>query len=896
MQALLEVLREDATLITVNRRLARAVINAHAERRIAAGDRTWRTPDVIPFAAWMERIWRQSDHAPGAALLRPAQERLLWEQVVGENAPAGEDEETPLEVAPAARQASRAYAIVNAWNISLDAREFDFSQESRVFRNWARGFEACCARDGWLDAGRAATALCDRRSFAEGTLRRRAVFAGFDIVTPQLEAIRNALSARGVDVTQPTPSRRKAVITRRGFDHPPTEIGAAAAWVRKTLRDAPTTRIGVVVPELHRMRAQVERVFDEYLVPGSALPDRAVEYRPFNLSFGQPVSRVPVVGDALLALKLGGARSELAAVGRLLRSPYLCGDKQAQFARAALDARLRDVGEPEISLRTLAARFGRSGLHDPGFEALPALRESAPRQQRLSAWAEFFSDWLGRLGWPGGRVLASEEFQAVEAFRGLLDELAGIGAVIGPVGFDRALALLLGLAEEHVFQPRAEPAPVQILGALETAGLSFDKIWITGLHDGSWPPSPEPNPLLPVTLQRRAGLPQASPEGQLELARLRLAGWLESADQVVLSYALSEKDEPLRPSSLITAIDLDQDEVASDSPAAAFGALLQSKAPSLEQFDDQRGPALAETRLTRGGAALIEDQSACPFRAFARWRLGARAVSIADSPLDDRVRGNLVHAILFKLWSEIQTHAALSSLTTEALRERVSSTVDEVLAQERRYRPETLRGMIAEAERERLCQLVESWLVLERKRSPFSVVAREEALETELGPLTLSIRPDRVDRLQSGDYFVLDYKTGRPQVKGWFGRRPDDPQLAVYTLVVEAGDEGREVAGAAYATLRRGGLGFAGLAASEGLVGGVTTLAASRVEASKTVADWKSLKNDWRETLDALAASFASGEARVDPKSPHSTCSHCQVKPLCRIFEQRANETAESGE
>jgi probable DNA repair protein len=398
-----------------------------------------------------------------------------------------------------------------------------------------------------------------------------------------------------------------------------------------------------------------------------------------------------------------------------------------------------------------------------------------------------------------------------------------------------------------------------------------------------------------VLLQRRAGLPQASPEAQLELAQQRIATWIGSADQVVLSSPRLEKDEPLRPSPLITCFPLSVEQPGSDTDPVAYGESLQSVASVLEQLDDERGPALADTHISRGGATLIRDQAACPFRAFARWRLGARAVPIAASPLDARIRGNLVHSVLFDFWSQTKTQSALSTLAIQTLRDRVALAVDRALAQERRARPDTLRGTFAQVERERLCKLVEAWLLLEKDRAPFEVVAREKGLQAAVGPLTLCLRPDRFDRLQSGDYLVIDYKTGQARVKDWFGERPDDPQLAVYTQVLESSGEGGEVAGAAYARLKRGRLGFDGLAAYEGLAEGVSTLEASRIEGSKALVDWKSLKAGWRKTLKALAVSFASGEAQVDPKSPHSTCSYCEVKPLCRIFEHRTNIMVEKG-
>lgn len=892
MHALLELLDDDTTLITVNRRLARALTDAYAERRIAAGERVWRTPDVIPFSAWVERSFRSSsEHANKAdpLLLRPAQERMLWEQVIRQHAPPGDEQEVPLAAAAAARRAQDAHALVNAWNISLEAPEFGFSAESRAFRAWARAFDAQCRDAGWIDPVRAADALADHARLASSSRRRRAVFAGFDTLTPQLQAIRSALVRCGTEIADAAPRQRKGRLSYRAFDDPVCELRAAALWARRGSSEAPRSRIGIVVPELHRMRPTVERIFDELLSPGAVAPGRIAGARPFNLSYGEPLSRSTVIGDALIALKLAGGRVELAEAGRLLRSPYIAGGISGAGARARVDADMRDAGEPEVSLDRLAVRSAR----DPGLSAslrdLLIQRSRVRHRQPLRSWSAFFSGWLSRLGWPGERSLDSMEFQAQEAFRGLLDELAGMGAVTEPMGLDRALSLLVALADEHLFQPRSTAVPVQILGVLETAGLHFDRLWVSGLHDGIWPPAPEPDPLVPVSLQRRARVPAASPEGQLVLANRRLEGWLQAADRVLLSYPRYERDEPLRASPLTGGTEFEHEPADDELRPVEFSRHLNREAVVLEVVHDERAPRLAETRITRGGAAVLRDQAACPFRAFARWRLDAKGVPVAASPLDARIRGNLVHAVLNDLWSGLRTQATLNALSSEELSERVSAAVDRALERESRARPDTLRGTFARIERERLCSVMKDWLLLEQRRAPFEVVARETEIEATTGPLSLRIRPDRVDRLETGEHFVIDYKTGSTEVRQWFGDRPDDPQLAVYTLVFESDVTGGPVAGAAYGAVKRGAPGFKGLADREGLAEGVCTLAESRINAARDVADWPALKSEWRQTLRTLAEAFVRGDARVDPKLPHATCRYCDVMPLCRVFEQGAD-------
>jgi probable DNA repair protein len=891
LQALLDILDSDTTLITVNRRLARAVIEAYAQLRVAAGDTAWRTPDVIPYSAWVERSWRQCKAASDAALLRTSQERLLWERVIRQHGLPNDDQRPLLEMGPAARKAAEAHALVNAWNIPLDARDFDFSGESRAFRTWTRAFRVQCGEGGWIDAASAAAALAESDRIAAADPLPRAVFAGFDVVTPQQQAIRTALARLGVAVIDASRPQHESRCVVRAMDDPASELRAAALWARNRMSNAPESRLGIVIPELHRMRAEAGRIFDEVLSPGSAMPGMLNVDRGFNISYGEPLSRIAVIGDALIALRLAGGAVELAEAGRLLRSPFLRAGPKSISARARFDARLRDIGEPELTLDGLAARAARHPALDLGLRQLLELRRKAARPEPMQAWADFFSRWLLTLGWPGERSPDSAEFQALEAFSGLLDEFAGMGAVTGAVALEEALPLLLRLADETVFQPRSEPAPVQILGVLESAGLSFDGLWVAGLHDSCWPPAPEPDPLVPVSLQRAAGLPSASPDGQLRLARERLDAWFGAAGEVVLSYPRYQQDEPLRPSPLIGAASFEAGGDDAGSTPVEFSLRLNRSPARLEWIEDQRAPPLG---TSRGGAGVLADQAACPFRAFARWRLGADGVAVAASPLDARIRGNLVHAVLNAIWTGIRSQSNLKALPAENLRERISLAVEQAMAAERRCRPDTLRGPLARIERARLCALVEAWLEAEKVRSPFEVVALERTIDTAVGPLSIKVRPDRLDRLESGGHFVIDYKTGNAEVRDWFGARPDDPQLALYTLAVESDGADVTVAGAAYGGLKRSAIGYRGLADRDGLAAGVASLDSSTVKAAKSVTDWATLKSEWRRTLVTLAVAYASGEAKVDPKSPPATCANCRVMPLCRVFEPGAPVSGEA--
>ena len=78
------------------------------------------------------------------------------------------------------------------------------------------------------------------------------------------------------------------------------------------------------------------------------------------------------------------------------------------------------------------------------------------------------------------------------------------------------------------------------MGMLEPAGQKFDEIWLTGMSDAAWPPTPAPDPFVPVGLQREVGVPNSTPELALASAQRTTAAILASADDVTVSFARTD--------------------------------------------------------------------------------------------------------------------------------------------------------------------------------------------------------------------------------------------------------------------------------------------------------------------------------------------------------------------
>jgi probable DNA repair protein len=344
---------------------------------------------------------------------------------------------------------------------------------------------------------------------------------------------------------------------------------------------------------------------------------------------------------------------------------------------------------------------------------------------------------------------------------------------------------------------------------------------------------------------------------------------------VVFCFPSAEGDRTLAPSPLLAALAAGDPQRLGLARWTDYRTLLH-RARDLESLEDIAARPLAPGVAFAGGARLIQDQAACPFRAFAAHRLGATGLEEPHEGLDARERGRLLHAAAAQVWVALRSSRQLAALGEQTLAEEVRRSVELALARWRSRRASVFQERFLALERGRLEALVHEWLVLERQRAPFEVLAVEEARSLQVGGVQLELRLDRIDRLEDGGELLLDYKTGPARVGRWFDPRPNEPQLPLYAL-------SREVApaGLAFARVARGECAFAGLAERADIAPGIATFAPAKDRAD----DWAGQLDAWRQTLAGLGEQFRSGVVTVDPKHYPNTCDTCQLRTLCRVEE-----------
>ena len=877
------------TVITSTARSARALRRLHGEAQRGEGREAWQSPDILDWDSWLNRLWqkRLRSGLETRLLLTTLQEQQVWVRLVK---PAIEGRRL-ISVLGVAELAQQAYSLLCTY------RALDFLNGERVagpdvesFREWARGFSHTCNREGWLSRSELPLVLHEGVLATQAEVPTRLVLTGFDRMTPAQEYLLDAFKKNhqvevsevtGVS-TSDTPLLVKAIDKR-------DEISVCALWAKQELASATTHHIAVVVPNVSSVRPQIESIFRQVLAPQAvAIGERDLPL-PFEFSLGVPLESVPMARAALLLLRWIHDALPQEQLSWLMLSGFLCENQDEMLPIAAFDARLRSqfMRQPNQDLDTFLQLLSSGSREAAPLDALQHRLRIARKILPLDG-ALNFSEWvtvaeriLAAVHWPGAHSMQSEDFQVESRWSQLLDSVAALAFDGRKVSCGEFLEVLEQQSKQTIFAPESRNAPIQILGPLEAAGLTFDAVWFLGADDVNWPAAARPHPFLPVFLQRKHGMPHSETAADWKLAEQVTRRLQSSAGKIIFSYPAQNAEGLCRPSTLVSSTT----EVTAQSFRAKLAGDDNGNQPAALLSDEEPAAIVPwPTEREAGGSEVLRRQAACAFQSFATKRLSARPMEATDWGLEPRERGSVVHKILEDLWAELKSYAGLMQARKE---DRLQAIVEHhVKSALQRYgnaphtRKQNWSQAYLEAEEDRICSLILEWLDYESKRSPFTVEAGEVKLPATVENLKLQVRVDRIDCIRNGRV-IIDYKTGVVKADAWEGERPDEPQLPLYAGFGQVD----ELQGVLLGRVREGETRFIGrVENADDVVAGDTKLSKPPYRPEMLQA--------WQSVLLDVGRQFLRGEAQVDPKRYPKTCEFCPLPGLCRIAEtDRANGT-----
>jgi len=836
----------------------------------ASGAAVTPTPAVDSWGQWLSR--QAAEHAALPVPYAAVQERLLWENIIETDMPA---RWSSSSVRGLARHASNAYALLREYRI--DTRELaGASEEADALARWIATMQEALKQQERVLAADLPELLLPYISSIVDT--SQLLLDGFDLITPMQQALLQTLQAHGACIAAVSLRNDPATVTLTACADAETEYRHIADKLAEILRANPNAHIGVALSEQVKDSGTLRRILDETLLSPAELIASAQTSMQSVVMAGTPLAATPLIHQLLELLQLAGLNGALhVELAPLLFSPGVKGYAAERLARAALDAKLRESNRHYLNFKALLAMEEMATMPQLA-SVLRTLAEWETGARPAAEWVKSLHTLLQTAGFlqteAAGR--SSSEVRQLNAFRDSLASLIAIDAVRERMSWSAFRSLLVSVCNETRLSGPVRYPQVYVLPLEQIAGHRFDHLFAAGFDDEALPMPAQPAPLLPFALQRKHSLPGATAALAFAESRLLWQQLLQSAPVVQASFAEIREERERRASPFLTGIESRTCSCAMPAPDIA----------EAEPFEDAPVVPVLADEPVRGGSAIIKNQSACPFRAFAYHRLGLAPLGETEPGIKATDKGSLLHLALEYIWQQLRSQAALLSLDEAAATALIDAAVEHAWRSGRVKAPESTQQF----ERRRMQAVLTAWLEIERERPAFSVERCEKAYRLELPEsgtihFSVSLKADRIDRDGEGHKVLIDYKTGQKQSPSkWIGERMAEPQLPLYAVAEDLGADDA----VCFARVRSGDMGFEGLSGEETGIQKISIYKGNDDEAE----DWQELLACWRQRINALAGEFIDGRCDVSPRDA-SACAHCGLEAVCRVDEIGINRDEE---
>lgn len=796
---------------------------------------------------WLAQTWNAQ--LPEAVLLRPSQVQVLAKQAA----------EAVARTVGNPALGAMGPKFLQAFNTRNHYRIDAVSQPrpgkgGEAFQLWHDRFTQAVSDVGGITPSQLPAALAEHPDMS--ALDTGPIYlAGTAEVLPAHKYLFQMLAAAGTrveDVLLDEPSAAHAVY-RWGDDEvsPEDECLAAASWAAAKLTANEKARVAIAVPDLAEAEPATRRALEQCLYAGGLYPaETGVQgfFEPWRIGTGS-LAGYPIIAAAIDIIALATPNVELEHFSRTIRSAFIeeANDPAIRDMRHQLDIELRENHGRQVAYQTL-----RRVVDDQ--EALAPLKASldgadaVQGSQLPSLWGETFRQQLLAAGWPNRPADDTVVQQAIVGFNDVIDGLGALDLVAGAITREEAIGWLKTLAEEKRFElTRDSQLPVTVIEYQELHGQHYDALWVLGATTDVLPRKTDPQCFLSATACASAGVPYSTPGDCLARGKQWVEKALRSANDVVFSAAgVSREGAPMSHSNILPQ-GLQEIAVEIASSHTATAAMAQPVT------DDVRAVSAAEAKNLKGGTGIFKAIGMSPFTAFVTIRLGLQPFPEVTDGVEASLQGVWLHAALEAFWKEHKDSKTLKALTVAERDNAINAAVDHALRKGRRYGEQTMA-----LEKRRLRSLVTEWLAFEEARpDEFTVVATEKAAELKIGGIPISVKIDRIDRIETegSPVVVLDYKTGTTPAVNLDASNLKEPQLPIYAAYGERSD------GLILATVRQGEM------SCHTRSNWTNDIMGKRRNSKNDVASPEAWGNSivaWRRRIDEMANQLMSGDLSHD--------------------------------
>ena len=850
----------DLVVLTENAAIARELKSALLKK---STDNQIHLTQISTLEAWLEKTAQEYANKHKKQLANQQQMLQLWDQIIEK-----ESEDFPeLQASNLAPQAHRAWLRLQLWNADIPKLAELESYNPLKLSSWCQKFEAQLRTKQLtqrelvlkeiqlrLTNTRAAEAKPPSLVFIGIGADNQIAPLHLCILQQAFATVEQCLwygDAINKDNESQNHNKSAAECFQSAFDSPELELEAAAYWAQALIQKDANARIGVLFTEQGDGPKRLVRILKsqgQHDLIRICMPQASLDSGIFN--------------SALKLLEINRLELRRSECLSLIRNPFWGDYPMDTEQRALWETKLCDLEQKQIKTSELIniARSVAIKLDTPREQSLVQRLTRAKELNKLQnieqspqQWAELFSAQLQALGWPGSRKLDKGQESELELFIDLMQQMVSLRLIEPSISYSRALQLLTRLAQEAKLPADAPAKGINILNTLESA-IGFTHLWLVNSSAEHWPGLVKPDPLIPIQYQLESGMPRCHPDHERDFCIKLFDHLRNNCEQLVFSISQQNADQPTEFSPLLPEypqltldfLDNPEPELKSESKPELKPEPQQAK-PNWQWVDCSKAPKLSNTdEPARGGSNIFNLMAASPFLAFAQYRLKAKPFTEAFIGIGPHHRGIIIHACLDRIWGQLKDSSTLKQTSESAL----TALIDEAINQELlSWQSANFNLGLAYFDelKNSFNQLLSEWLAFEAGRQDFVVLSREEEIETQVGPLTLRLRMDRIDQLSQGGKLLIDYKSGSSSSPAdLLSSPPVAAQLPLYAISLED-----ELAGLCFAQVVSGAARLKGISSGES------------ADPLMPIEDWSALRKTWQKDLIALAEAYAAGDSRV---------------------------------
>ena len=882
--AVLSACQPGTLILTSGGRLARHLKYRYRESQTAVGKRGWASPEILTLNSWIRKAWNMT--WPSTRPLSYLSRLALWKEA-SSRVPPPEPFLPDLKLFHALDET---YKVLVRHGLPTEGPPASATPLLEWRREIMQTFESLVGNLKSFHPAYLPVHLA--QAIREGVVPPpgAVILAAFEAPAPIEEALFECLASvcmvRRIDLPAGDPEKIEGAVM-------PSRAQEVAWLARQLVMDAqaiPLNRIGVVVPDTEIYLPYISQAFREIMGEASSKTVSA-----YNISIGTRLLERSLVKAGLLPLNFWVQGEPRTLLLSMVLSPYYGRWATAGRDRIARADRVWRAQGQDAGLRCLMG-----ALSDQSPELFMRLNGGEPKLEEalctfVQVSARTGSEWVRTI----------ETFWSVAGFPVTFDE-ADAGAwrhlrtILHCIREDlkrtqMSLMDFIGvlrhlLSEELVHISGSEEAGIQVLGIIESRGLTFEKLYVLGLSAGSLPRSVRPLPFLDVWERHRVR--GATTESQFRFAQEAFRHLLACAPDVTLIRPEEESAEPLAPSAFWAQAVTEETHHVIDfwnTPDAVWGraAWLQQAKKGLERPSKfpPPDPDLEGHLLPKAlSVSQLSTAFVCPFRFYAENILKVFPLDeliIGISPLD---RGSRLHKVLARFTSRCRDEGLTGTTDRAAMETLLMACSDEALHTGRdalnrhAWTMERLRWM---GDKSEVPGLLTHWLDLELERldEGWRWLCEESSFDglTFPGwPFSIKGRIDRIDHHKDKGIMLWDYKSGEHPSRHAVIEYLIDPQIPAY---VQAAKEHRIAEVEKELRLN--------IYMSGGFITLKTPSAVTHKELAPRGESWDQVLKRWQEAVARLGKMLASGQFRAEPYPVSNgvgqdvACRYCPYMPLC---------------